>query len=77
MRELKMKTKPFAKGNETVVTYATVSYNQDVEGGQDLHINTESTDSDMFFSFKTSGWSFNNIQEVIDILEDFKKRSGV
>ena len=42
---------------------------------QSLKLKTEHVSDDTYYVLETSRWAFDNIDEFIEILEDFKKRT--
>ena len=44
---------------------------------QTLKLKTEYVDDGKFFVMETSRWAFDNIEDLIEILKDFKNRSIV
>jgi hypothetical protein len=54
-------------------------YTQDADccedsGTQSLSISTRNGGGGSFYHIKTEGWSFDKIDNLIDVLNDFKKR---
>jgi hypothetical protein len=72
---------------EMTITYAQEPDNNDVERDkydvQRLTISTENcpekgeANGGYFYSLKTDRWAFDDTEELVSILEDFKKRLGV
>lgn len=58
-----------------------VDYNQPCdnisEHWQTLEIETEDNGGGAYFVIKTERWAFDNVQELIDTLNDFKRRAGI
>lgn len=47
------------------------------EGVQTLTITTRNNGAARFLSIKTDNWSFEDANELVDIINDFKKRAGI
>ena len=71
--------------NDNVVAFDDVSItyvqNQDCteseEEVQALTITTRNNGMARFLNIKTENWSIENADELIDIINDFKKRAGI
>lgn len=48
---------------------------EDRDAVQTITISTRNNGVGRFLSIKTDGWSFDNIDELIEIIDDFKKRA--
>ena len=63
------------------VTEVTVSYCQDGDSNsgafQLLEVKTEDAGGGSFFVIKTERWAFDKIDDLINILNDFKKRINI
>jgi len=80
--EMKMKiVKQLPSGEEIAIESASISYSQqcddNFDGFQDLIVSTEEQGGGKYFVIKTERWAFNNIEEFVELLEDFKKRAGI
>ena len=67
-----------------VVDEVTVTYSQqpdcteDRDGDwQELKMSTRNNGIDRFFNLSTTNWSISGVEDLIVILEDFKKRAGI
>lgn len=62
------------------VTKVSVSYNQDCDSMDDTHdyqqlnLSTEDTGAGAYFVLETKRWAFDEIDDLIAILQDFKNR---
>lgn len=62
------------------VTELLVSYCQEADSNaagddfQNLEVKTEDAGGGVFFVIKTDRWAFNDVDELINVLNDFKKR---
>ena len=77
---------PKERGKEVALSKLTAEYTQDLDNcqssfevGEDLQtltIETDDAGEGKFFRMKigSSGWSFDEIDEVVTVLEDFKNR---
>ena len=64
------------------VTEVTVTYCQDGDSNasndfQRLEVKTEDAGGGSFFVIKTDRWAFDKIDDLINILNDFKKRINI
>jgi hypothetical protein len=61
--------------NKITVEYTQQAYcMSDDENLQKIEISTEEYDDNMFFIMKTERWAFDSLDELILLIEDFKKR---
>lgn len=69
------------KGNYDVyVENVSVEYGQDTvdeENYQILKVSTENNGVARYINISTEKWSFSDIDDLIQILEDFKKRASL
>lgn len=69
------------KGDEDVyVEDVSVEYGQetvDEEVYQTIKVSTENNGVARYINISTEKWSFSNIDDLIQILEDFKKRADL
>lgn len=60
------------------VNKVSVEYTQEADSNSDglqfLEVSTEDAGAGVYYVLKTERWSFDDPQELIDILNDFKKR---
>lgn len=47
------------------------------ENAQSIIISTRNNGVGRFINIKTENWSFNDVDELIKLIEDFKKRAGL
>ncbi len=63
---------------ETKITYSQDSDSCDITDlGQTLEISTEDAGDGKYIVFKTERWAIDNIDELIEILNDFKSKAGI
>lgn len=71
------------KDNVVGVDDVSITYlqNGDCEDEKDnvqsLTVSTQNNGVARFITFKTERWAINDIDELIEIINDFKKRSGL
>lgn len=79
MEKIKLGYDP--KTEEIHIEKMKVDYSQKCdqtsEHWQVLSIETEDNGGGAYFVIKTERWAFDKIQELIDTLEDFKRRAGI
>jgi hypothetical protein len=66
--------------NLIAIESAIIKYWQDnphQDGSQMLEINTCDLGGGHFFEISTEKWSFDSVDDLIKVLQDFKKRTGV
>ena len=64
---------------ETTISDFAVTYSQDSDtnanqGIQDIQISSELVENEYYMILKTERWAINDIDEMIHLLEDFKRR---
>ena len=63
---------------ETKITYSQDSDSCDITDlGQTLEVSTEDAGSGKYIVFKTERWAIDSIDELIEILNDFKLKAGI
>lgn len=79
MSEIKLKSYP-EEHEETSLTNASMVYTQhdDLKSNdfQDLNIELGDNGGGHYLVLKTERWAINDVDELIKVLEDFKKRVG-
>ena len=83
---LKIKNNPYPKGEDVGIVKMTITYRQEIEctatvsdACSDITISVEDvpvTDDTFqyYYTMQTERWSFNEPEEVFDLLNDFKQR---
>jgi hypothetical protein len=83
---MKIINNSYGDGDDVALSEITITYRQEVdccqsendydEGCQSLIISTHDGGGGKFLRINTgeAGWSFNNSQDLIDIITDFEKR---
>lgn len=78
---MNIKTKEYPENNEVVINKFTVNYSQVNEEINDSDNNLELSithqGAGFYFVMKTERWAFENVGDMIKILEDFKSKSNV
>lgn len=80
---MKIETKeyPNPKKDEVVMNKITVNYSQSNEINSDIDDNLKLSISNQaagfYFVMKTYRWAFNDIDELIEILNDFKSKAKI
>lgn len=59
---------------ETKITYIQDSDSTEEDFDQLLTIETRDAGGGKFLHLKTEGWSFDSIEDLVDVLNDFNKR---
>ena len=78
MKEIKFGYDP--KNEMVHVEKLKVCYAQPCDSGdahQFIEVETEDSGAGAYFVIKTDRWAFDDIQELIDTLNDFKSRAGL
>lgn len=79
---MNFKTKEYPDNpTDTIVNKVKVNYSQGDEDDelhdQNLTLKIVHQGSGFYFQMKTKKWSFENIDEIIKIFEDFKERANL
>jgi len=73
-----IKAKEFPEGEEVVADFCSVQYLQHDDTNHDdyqkITITTNSQGSGHYYVISTDKWAINDIDEMIKLLKDFKKR---
>lgn len=77
---MEIKAKAYPEGEEIVITQAKLTYTQESdtnssEGHLDLNIQLEEAGGGYYYVLSTERWAINDVDELINVLEDFKKRT--
>ena len=86
-----IKIVPYEEGSfedgEVLIDDVSISYLQKndssgedvdgVDGAQTITLKTRSNGLARFINIKTESWSIENADELVKIIEDFKKRAGI
>jgi hypothetical protein len=78
--KLKFITDELPKENEVAIEGLLTRYSQqddDSDGYQDIEFSTGDKGGGKYFIIKTERWAFDTIDEFIQLLQDFKKRSSL
>lgn len=62
--------------NQIKVEYTQEADSNSTDGDQFLELSTDDAGGGVYFVLKSERWAFDNVQEIIDILQDFEKRLG-
>lgn len=69
------------KSEEIVVNKITVNYSQsnemETETEDNLELTIDHQGAGFYFVMKTDRWAFNDIDELVQLLKDFKKKSNI
>lgn len=79
-REMKIPTKEYPEGDEVVINKFKVTYSQESELTDDdneLSLSIDHQGAGFYYVLKTERWTFDNIEDLIKILEDFKSKANV
>ena len=83
---LKIKNNPYPKGEDVGIVKMTITYRQEIDCNapvsddcNDITISVEDVPLDdetfqYYYTMQTERWSFNEPEEVFDLLNDFKQR---
>ena len=76
---MEIKPKTYPEGEEIVITQVKLTYTQESdtnssEGYQDLNLQLEESNGGHYFVLSTERWAIDNIDELINVLKDFKER---
>jgi hypothetical protein len=77
---MEFKTKEYPKGNEIVINEIMVNYSQESELSDEdnnLKLSICHQGAGFYFVMETSRWTFENIAQLDQILEDFKTKANV
>lgn len=76
-----IKTDDFPEGKEVVMCEAKLEYTQECDEVSDdyqrLEISTGSQGGGMYFVIKTERWAFDDIDDLIAVLNDFKEKTKI
>lgn len=68
----------FTENNPIAVESVKVNYWQDADTNsrdpQSLELSTEESGSGIYFVLKTERWAFDNIEQLVSVLQDFQSR---
>lgn len=71
------------KPDDVIVSDVTIDYSQEPdscsssEEYQSLKISTDDAGGGKFMVISTERWAFNSVDDLIKVIEDFKRRSGM
>ena len=70
------------KGDEVSLVKLTAEYNQEADSSsneevQELKITTKDNGGGAYYIIETKRWAFSEIEDLVLILEDFKKRFAI
>jgi hypothetical protein len=77
--KLKFKTGGLLKEDDIMIEGGLIRYSQkddDSDGYQDIELSIGDQGGGKYFIVKTERWAFNDIDEFVQLLQDFKKRVG-
>jgi predicted nuclease of restriction endonuclease-like (RecB) superfamily len=78
---MKIETKEYPEKNLTVVSKITIKYSQENEIEEDADDNLEITIDHLgggfYYVINTKRWAFNDIDELINVLNDFKSKANI
>ena len=78
---MEFKTDLYAEGDNVVINGITVDYSQQSElksdDNNDLKISICNQGAGFYFVIQTERWAFNDIDELLKVLNDFKAKSGI
>ena len=70
----------FSESSPIAVESVKVNYWQDADTNshesQSLELSTEESGSGIYFVLKTERWAFDNIEQLVSVLQDFQSRLG-
>lgn len=75
-------TEGWPQGNQVLIEKLSCTYTQDndcvesEENGQQLNIETREGGGGIFYHIKTTGWSFNTIEELNEVINNFIEKIG-
>jgi hypothetical protein len=76
-----IETKEYPEGDEISVTELSVTYTQENEMNSNIYDTLKasicSNGDTFYFLIETKRWSFNSIEELIKVLEDFKEKAKI
>lgn len=70
-----IQTKEIAEKNEIVRCLIEVTYSNSLD--EILTVSTASEGGGMFYKIETEKWSFDTVEEMIDVLNDFKNLANI
>lgn len=76
---MEFKTKEYPKGEEVVINEIMVNYSQESEitdEDNNLKLSICHQGAGFYFVMETTRWAFNSIEELNQILEDFKSKAN-
>ena len=77
---MEFKTKEYPKGDEIVINEIMVNYSQESELSDEdnnLKLSICHQGAGFYFVMETTRWTFDNIAQLDQVLEDFKAKANV
>lgn len=78
---MNIKTDLYAEGDNVVRNEITINYSQESEinsdDSNDLELSIHNQGAGFYFVMKTERWAFNDIGELIKIIQDFKTKAEI
>ena len=77
---MKYETKEYPKGNEVVINEIIVNYSQESEITDDynnLKLSICHQGAGFYFVMETERWTFENIEDLENIIKDFKLKANI
>ena len=75
-----MEIKEYPKNGETVINEIAINYCQESEMFDDfnnLKLSIWNQGAGFYYVIETTRWTFENIEQLIEILEDFKNKANI
>ena len=78
---MEFKTELYPEGDDTVITGITVNYSQmsekNADDTNDLELSICNQGAGFYFVMKTDRWAFNNVDELLELIQDFKNKANI
>ena len=77
---MEFRTKEYPENGETVINEITINYSQESETSNEdnnLKLSIYHQGAGFYFVMETTRWAFNNIDELVKILNDFQSKAKV
>ena len=77
---MEFKTKEYPKGDEIVINEIMVNYSQESELSEEdnnLKLSICHQGAGFYFVMETTRWTFDNIDQLYQVLADFKDKANV
>jgi hypothetical protein len=77
---MKYKTEAYPKDGEVVITEINVTYSQESELSNefnDLKLSIDYAGAGFYFVMETERWAFDKIEDLENIIKDFKAKANI